>query len=142
MVVQTKIDSVLANMDAEEQLSSADTFNQDTMLREGPTEEELESHLSALPEEQQQFLAAFMTPEFAQAVGILTGNEDVFNYLTSRADNSRVLLPLPREVAEQLVGQMSSPQAQEGPPMPPEQATPMAPMPQPGGVMSSESQVM
>lgn len=141
MLVESQLEEAMATRQAEQGLSDLDT---DTMLSPTPTEQELEEHLSALPPEQQEFMAAFMTPEFAQAVGILTGSEEVFSYLSSRADSNRVLLPLPREVAEQLIGQVSpdmagQPTSPEQPPM--DSQPPMAAMPQ--GVMASpEGQVM
>jgi hypothetical protein len=137
MLIEQQLDDAMSTREAEQGLSDLDT---DTMLSSTPTEQELEEHLSALPPEQQEFMAAFMTPEFAQAVGILTGSEEVFSYLSSRADSNRVLLPLPREVAEQIIGQLQPEMA--GQPASPEQP-PVEQQPMPQGVMGSpEGQVM
>jgi hypothetical protein len=131
MNVKAQLKSASADMAAADQLESMPT---ESMLEAPNLGQALEEHLSALPPEQQEFLAAFMTPEFAQAVGLLTANEEIFNYLASRADSSRALLPLPRETAQQLLSQAG------GQPQVPEQ-TPTGPTPT--GVMASEGgQVM
>lgn len=65
----------------------------------------LEEHVNALPDEEKEFLASHMTPEFARAVGVLTGSEDIYNFLNERADRSIALVPVPREMARELMKQ-------------------------------------
>lgn len=99
-----KLQNRQAEDSAEEGLDSS--FNPEQDLAQVPDERILSEHLDKLPTEAKEFLAAFMTQEFAQAVGLLTGSEELFNFVNSRADSSRVLMPLPREVAQQIVGEV------------------------------------
>ena len=63
----------------------------------------ISDHLSSLSDPEKEFIAAFMTPEFAQAVGILTGSEELYSFLSERADASRTLFPMAKADAQQLL---------------------------------------
>jgi len=94
--------------------------------------QDLEAHLDQIPEDQKAFLAEHMTPEFVRAIGIINGPE-VASYLNQFADDTMVLVPVPREIAEQHLaaqgqqGQLSAPQ--QGPSLmaPQSQPTPATP---------------
>lgn len=89
----------------------------------------IEEHVNTLPPEEQEFLAAHMTPEFARALGVATGSQEVFDFFNARADNSIALVPVPREKAQEFVAQMSggAPSASPAP----------APTPPPSGAMGA-----
>lgn len=103
----------------------------------------LEMHLDQLQDQDKAFLAEHLTPEFVRAIGLINGPE-VANYLNQFVDPDKVLVPVPREIAEQFMAQQgqqagAAPQPQ-GQPMPQPQAQPAgpmpAPMPQGGGMMA------
>ena len=66
----------------------------------GPTEEEIAAHLDNLPDEGKAFLAEHLTPEFVTAIGLISG-EAVAQHLMKYADPDKVLVPVPRKVAEE-----------------------------------------
>lgn len=103
----------------------------------GPTEEEVAAHLDSLPDEAKAFLAEHLTPEFVTAIGLISG-EVVAQHLMKYADQDKVLVPVPRKVAEEHLAQMKGqPQGQpqmQAPVQAAPQATP-APAPQ-GGMMA------
>jgi hypothetical protein len=107
-----------------------------------PTDEEIQAHLDALPDEAKAFLAEHLTPEFVQAIGFISGPE-VANYLNKYADPDKVLVPVPRKVAEENLAKM---QAQtgggqpQGQPSAPPQATPAPAQPPQGGGMMAPMQ--
>lgn len=127
---------------AEEETLPSTTAEEEVLVDQVPNEvgeeQQILERLNALPEDQKGFIAAFMTPEFAQAVGMITGNEQLSQFIQQRADSSRVLLPLPREVAQQLVGQMQGQQTQPSL----EQQPQASPSPPPEGVMSPRDAVI
>jgi hypothetical protein len=102
---------------------------EDSMEAAGPTEEEIAAHLDGLPDEGKAFLAEHLTQEFVTAIGLISGPE-VAKYLMKYADPDKVLVPVPRKVAEENLAAM---QAQKQPQAAP-QATP-SPAPQ-GGMMA------
>ncbi len=95
----------------------------------------LAAHLDQLSDGDKQFLAEHLTPEFVRAIGLINGPE-VAQYLNQFADPNKVMVPVPRQVAEQFLAQQKQGQAPQGQPQQaaPSQA-PMAPPqagPQPG----------
>lgn len=86
----------------------------------------LEAHLDQIPDDQKAFLAEHLTQEFVRAIGIINGPE-VANYLSQFVDNSIVLVPVPRQVAEEHLAQMQAQQAA------PTEAPQPAPQGQPEG---------
>ncbi len=86
----------------------------------GITPEMIEAHLDAMPDEDKAFLAEHLTPEFIRAISLISGQE-VGNYLNQYVDQNKVLVPVPREVAEQEMGRMKS---QQPVPAQPNQGTP------------------
>lgn len=102
----------------------------------------LEMHLNQLPDNDKQFLAEHLTPEFVRAIGLINGPE-VAQYLNQYVDPNKVLVPVPRQIAEQYLqaakqqgnsAQTGQPQATQGQP-PAAQAAPMA---QPQGMMAPQ----
>jgi hypothetical protein len=103
----------------------------------------LEAHLDQLPEQDKAFLGEHLTPEFVRAIGLINGPE-VAQYLSQFMDPDKVLVPVPRKVAEEYMkaesGQQppSAPQSQpmpQGQPMPAPKSAPMAP---PQGMMTPQ----
>ncbi len=98
----------------------------------------LAAHLDQIPDDQKQFLAEHLTPEFVRAIGIINGPE-VAEYLGQFADPNKVLVPVPREIAEKFLAEQQQGQsAPQGQPQPaPQQGQPnmappaQAPMAQP-----------
>lgn len=103
----------------------------------GITPEEIEAHLDALPDQDKAFLAEHLTPEFVRAIGLISGSE-VAQFLNQFADQSKVLVPVPRQMAEQYLSEQNSqaaPAQPQGQPMAP--AQPSQPTQAPaGGVMT------
>lgn len=101
----------------------------------GPTPEEIKAHLDSLPDQDKAFLAEHLTPEFIRAISLISGDA-VGQYLNQYADQDKVLVPVPRKVAEEHMKQQQATQAQ---PAPQQQAMP-APAPQAapaqGGMMA------
>lgn len=106
--------------------------------------QELEAHLDQIPDQDKAFLAEHMTPEFIRAIGLINGPE-VAQYLNQFADPNKVLVPVPRQIAEQYLAEQQSQQggspAQQGQSNPPQASiTPpqaMPPAPQGGqGIMA------
>lgn len=102
-----------------------------------PTPEEIDAHLDSLPDDAKAFLAEHLTPEFVTAIGLISG-QAVANHLMKYADKDKVLVPVPRKVAEENLAQMKAQasvgQSQQTAP----QASP-APAPQ-GGMMAPMQQ--
>ena len=84
---------------------------------------ELEAHLDTLQEQDKAFLAEHLTPEFVRAIGLINGPE-VAQYLNQFADQSKVLVPVPREVAEKYLAEQGANQSASQPQSP----TPSAPV--------------
>lgn len=98
----------------------------------------IEQHMNSLPDEQKQFIGAFLTPEFSLAMGIILGKE-AYQYFNSLADPKMALLPIPRDQLEQMQSQhqsdgmqLQNPGAQQQPQgrpaMPQAQGQPSQPM--------------
>ena len=100
---------------------------------QGIPTEEIEAYFNSLPEESMAYLAEHMTPEIINVIRIVSGKE-VGDYLNQFADNDKVLVPVPRQMAEQYRQQamsQSQPQ-QDTAPTPQPQAQPA---PSAGGMM-------
>lgn len=86
---------------------------------------ELQSHLDALPKDEKEFVASYLTPETARLLGVLTGSNDVLEYFTRLANPNVVLVPVPRDKAQQFAaavqGNAQSPQGGPGQPQPQQQ---------------------
>lgn len=94
---------------------------------EAPTPEEIEAHMDSLEDSDKAFLAEHMTPEFVRAIALISGPE-VGQYLDQFADKEKVLIPVPRQVAEQYLAEQ---QAKQGSPSAPQGGTPPSPAPAP-----------
>lgn len=81
-------------------------------------------HMDSLPDNQKQIVAKFLSPELAQVFGICFG-APIFQYFNELADPNITLVPVPKDVAEQQMGQTNS---SEG--IPPQGQPPAQPMPQ------------
>jgi len=114
----------------------------------GITPQDVEAHLDGLPDQDKAFLAEHLTPEFVRAIGLISGPE-VAQYLNQFADPNKVLVPVPRQLAEQYLAEQGKGQGPangqpQGQPMPQPQApaqvapqsAPPAAMPQGGGMMA------
>jgi hypothetical protein len=98
----------------------------------GPSLEEMESYFNSLPEPAMAYLAEHMTPEIINVIRIVSGQE-VGDYLNQFVDNDKVLVPVPRQMAEQYRQQgMAQSQPQQGP----------APTPQPQAQSAQRPQGM
>lgn len=114
---------------------------QSEMGQEGPIyndsiKKNLESHLDALGPEQQEFIAAHLTPEIAGMFGLVLGQE-AYDFMSQYANPEVVLVPMPRSALQQ--GKQAA-QADPNVPMqegPPQTAQPQQPQPQaaPAGLM-------
>lgn len=99
----------------------------------------LQQHLDQLPDNDKAFLAEHLTNEFVRAIGIINGPE-VAGYLAQFVDPDKVMVPVPRKLAEehlaqeQAKGQTPAQQQTQGQPVPTASAAPPS-APQ-GGVMS------
>lgn len=100
----------------------------------GISSQEVERYFDTLPDQDKAFLAEHMTPEFVKAIGIVAGQE-VAQYLTQFADPEKVLVPVPRKVAEEYMASQQNPAPQ------PQQPMPQQP-PQSGGGMMAPTQAM
>lgn len=60
----------------------------------------LETHLDSLGPEQQEFVAAHLTPEIAQVFGLVLGQE-AFDFFNQYTNPDVVLVPMPREALKQ-----------------------------------------
>lgn len=96
---------------------------------EGELTAELDAHLNSIPQEQQVFLAQYLTPELATVMGILLGPEG-FEFFNNLADENVQLVPMDRaKVQEQLAGE-TGPGPASGAVVPPQQTnTPVTPPP-------------
>lgn len=107
----------------------------------------LAAHIKSLQPEDQKFLAAHMTPEFVHAMGLING-PIVEQYLNQFADKDKVMVPVPRQVAEGLAQQQMEKMKQGQQPSAPSQgnaqptqatpapAAPAAPASPSGGMMA------
>lgn len=99
----------------------------------------LQQHLDQLPDNDKAFLAEHLTNEFVRAIGLINGPE-VAGYLAQFVDPNKVMVPVPRDVAEQHLaqqqakGQAPAQQQTQGQPVPTAPAAPPS-APQ-GGLMS------
>lgn len=104
----------------------------------GPGTQQIQQRLDALPDHDKQFLAQYLTPEFAYAVGLVSG-QDAGQYLSQFVDPNKVLVPVSKQQAQQIQDAVKQHQAQQGqqpaqgqPPVPQQpvapQAKPQAPM--------------
>jgi hypothetical protein len=84
--------------------------------------DEMRQHLAQLPDEQKAYLADIMTPEVATAFGIVLGDE-AYQYFSSIADTTKVLVPVPRSEVEAANTQPQAP-AQGPLPQDPTQSRP------------------
>lgn len=108
--LQSRLANRQADMQAEEAMSAS--VNTEQGLAPVSGDQVIKEHLNSLAPQEQEFLAAFMTPEFAQAVGLLTGSEELFQFVSSRADSSRTLLPVPAAEAKEFLASMQDPTAE------------------------------
>lgn len=125
-------------------MSPSSSNDDPTAIPETPSEEndvvkQLQAHLDQIPDDQKQFLAEHLTNEFVRAIGIINGPE-VAGYLAQFVDPNKVMVPVPRDVAEQHLaqqqakGQTPAQQQTQGQPVP---TAPAAPPNAPqGGLMS------
>ena len=60
----------------------------------------LESHLDSLGPEQQEFIAAHLTPEIAGVFGLVLGQE-AYDFMSQYANPDVVLVPMPRKALQQ-----------------------------------------
>lgn len=97
----------------------------DIQGNDAPTPEEIAAHFDSMPDEAKSFLAEHMTPEFVKAIGLIAGQE-VAKYLEPMADPSKLLVPVPRQIAEEYLNQQKS-----DPQGAPAEQTPGAPAPAP-----------
>jgi len=101
-----------------------------------PTEEEIANYFNKLPEQDKGYLAAHLTPEFVRAIGIVSG-PDVAKYLDQFADKEKVLVPVPRQIAEKFLQEQAQ-SAPQGVPQPP-QGAPVAMAPSPIPIAPSQA---
>lgn len=98
----------------------------------GITDEDIKKHLDALSDDDKAFLAEHLVPEFVRAIGLISGQE-VATYLDKFADKTKVLVPVPREVAEEYLAKQqgqASTTPQGSPQTAPAQAVPAQASPQ------------
>lgn len=99
----------------------------------------LQQHLDQLPDNDKAFLAEHLTNEFVRAIGLINGPE-VAGYLAQFVDPNKVMVPVPRDVAEQHLaqqqakGQAPAQQQTQGQPVP---TAPAAPPSAPQGSLMS-----
>lgn len=95
----------------------------------------LQQKIASLSPEDQKFLQVHMTSEFVKAMGLINGPV-VEQYLQKFVDPNKVMVPIPRQAAEQLAQQQAQKMKQGGgaqPPAAPAQgATPPSPPPAQG----------
>jgi len=91
--------------------------------------QQLDNHLSSLEPQQQEFIAQYLTPEFATALGILFG-EDTAKYFSKYADPSKTLTVVAKDSAGGMGGSAAPSQPSIGiaPGTSPTQGTPSGPM--------------
>lgn len=133
-----------------QQLNAQLSGQQPTMQEEAPMESPswmeddddrdiaglVEENLNNLNDQQRSFVIEHLTPETAMLIALVSGDDDVAQALEPYVDQSRILVPIPREVAMQRmqqgpaqVSQAGAPQAApQAPQMPAPQGTPPAPM--------------
>lgn len=86
----------------------------------------LTAHLDSLADPDKQFLAEHLTPEFVRAIGLINGPE-VAEYLNQFANPNKVLVPVPRQIAEQYLAQQQAEQGKAAPQGQPQSAQGGAP---------------
>ncbi len=83
---------------------------------EGNEEEVMiEQYMDSLPQDQKEAVAPYLAPELANIVGILTGSEALFNYLSKIADPNITLVPTPKGGGAQGQPQNTRPQGPVSP---------------------------
>ena len=120
---------------------AGDTGEPDGMTpgQEGPTPDEIKAHLDSMADEDKAFLAEHLTPEFIRAISLISGDA-VGQYLNQYADQDKVLVPVPRKVAEEHMRQQQGAQA---PQQPQQQAMPTpAPQAQPAPAALAQGGMM
>ncbi len=80
----------------------------------------LEQHLNNIPDDQKRLLAEYLTPETVRVIGIINGPE-VADYLSKFMDPEKVLVPVPRKLAEEHYAQQQSAQNGQAQPAMPQQ---------------------
>lgn len=65
------------------------------------------SRLQTFSPEDQQFFSSHLTPEVSKLIGMVT-NPVVGSYLNQYADQSKVLVPVPRQMATQILAKLQS----------------------------------
>jgi len=96
----------------------------------------LQAHLDQLQDKDKQFLAEHLTPEFVRAIGLINGPE-VAGYLAQFVDEDKVMVPVPRQIAEQYRAEQQGGAQPQGQPQQPIQAQPQA-APQNPGMMAPQ----
>lgn len=85
----------------------------DGMQPEGnPQINPVEQKLDALQDQDKAFLAQYLTPEFIYAVGLVSSPETA-QYLSQFVDQSKVLVPVDKQYAEQLKAAIQQKQQQD-----------------------------
>lgn len=105
-----KEEGIIMELENDRQAATAST----DMLKQ-----QLNEHLGSLPENAKRAVAAHLTPEFAQLVGAITGSSQLADVLGEMADPNLALVPVPREVAQQLLEQVQGQAPQAGAPAQP-----------------------
>lgn len=92
--------------------------------------QEMQQRLDSLPDHDKQFLAQYLTPEFAYAIGLVSG-QDAGQYLSQFVDPNKVLVPLSKQQAQQIQAAAKQQQGQQGqPPAQGQAPAPQQPTPQ------------
>lgn len=87
----------------------------------------LQTQLQGMSPDDKQFFAAHMTPEVVKVIGLINGPV-VAGYLGRFADPNKVLVPVPRQMANQIAAKMQSQgQSPQGPSDAPQQGGMMSP---------------
>lgn len=82
----------------------------------------IEKHMDQLSSEQQDFIVAHLTPEFAGIMGLILGQE-AFDFFNKYADPNKILVPMSREEVQGLANQSQGAVPVQQPP----QAAPSGP---------------
>ena len=71
-----------------------------------------QQHLDSLEEDQKKFVADMTTPETVAWLGLVTGSRRLAETMSKFMDESKAIVPMPRQVAQQLQAQLQNPQQQ------------------------------
>lgn len=83
--------------------------------QQSPAVQQLQQRLDALPDDDKKLVSQYMTPEVIKVIGLMSGNQDVTQYLSQFADTKNVLVPIPREQAQAVMQKMQQQQqSQQG----------------------------